>query len=122
MSTLNLGLQTVELMRSEGSEDFEDVVNMCNSLKNLREMACRKPDFISNVSDSISQTKVLLSQIFPRLKLKDRNFVVWNAASTAMIEAMWTSPVEILLKNCATLQSTVLYVCIVQTSRTGPQC
>ena len=89
MSTRNLGLQTVGLMKSEGSEDFQDV-NKCNSLKNLQEMACRKPDFISNVSDSIPQTKVLLSQIFPRLKLKDENFVVWNAASTAMIEAMWS--------------------------------
>ena len=110
MSTLNLGLQTVGLMRREGSEDFEDDAKKCNSLRDFRAMAGRKPEFSSNISDSLSQPKVLLSQIFPRLKLKDENFVVWNAASTAMIEAMWSlqQEVEPTLSSSDTLRKHTL--------------
>ena len=73
-------------------------------------MAGRKPDFSSNVSDSLSQPKVLLSQIFPRLKLKDEHFVVWNAASTAMIEAMWSllQEIEPTLSSSDTLRKHTL--------------
>lgn len=106
MSTLNLGLQSVGLMRSQQSEDIEGDMKKCSSLKDLRAMARRKPDFGSAVSDSLSQPKVLLSQIFPRLKLKDENFIMATAAKEEMIEDMWLllQEIEPTLSSCEPLR------------------
>lgn len=39
MSTLNLGMQCVGLMRAKGSEEYEDLAKKCNSLAELRNAA-----------------------------------------------------------------------------------
>ena len=90
MSTLNLGLQCIGLMREKMDDDFETEAK-CNNLKALRAVASGKPDFSSTVvHDSVSHTKVLLTQIIQLLKLKGENFVVSTAASTEMIDEMWS--------------------------------
>ena len=61
-STLNLGLQCIELMREKMDDDFKTEAKKCNNLKALRAVASRKPDFSSTVCDSVSHTKVLLTQ------------------------------------------------------------
>ena len=53
-------------------------------------MADQKANFSSTVSDSISQPKILLTQIFQRLKLKEESFLVSNPASSEMIDEMWS--------------------------------
>ena len=90
MSTLNLGLQCIGLMREKMDDDFETEAQKCN-LKDLRAVASRKPDFSSTVCDSVSHTKVLLTQIIQRLKLKGENFAVSTAASTVMMDEMWST-------------------------------
>ena len=90
MSTLNLGLQCVGLMREKMTDSFEDEVKKCNNLKQLRATAKRIPDFSESVSDSISHTKVLLTQIMERLQLKNKKFKVIPAASDNDIELMWS--------------------------------
>ena len=70
MSTLNLGLQCIGLMREKMDDDFETEAKKCNNLKALRAVASRTPDFSSTVQDSVSHAKVLLTQIIQRLKLK----------------------------------------------------
>ena len=85
MSTLNLGLQRIGLMREKVDDDFETEAQKCNNLKDLRAVASRQPDFSSTVCDSVSHTKVLLTQIIQRLKLKGENLAVSTAASTEMI-------------------------------------
>ena len=89
MSTLNLGLQCIGLMREKMDDDFQTEAK-CNNLKALRAVASRKPDFSSTVHDSVSHTKVLLTQIIQCLKLKGENFVVSTAASTERIDEMWS--------------------------------
>jgi len=90
MSTLNLGLQCVGLMKEKMTDSFEDEVKKCNNLKQLRATAKRIPDFSESVSDSISHTKVLLTQIMERLQLKNKKFKVIPAASDNDIELMWS--------------------------------
>lgn len=45
MSTLNLGLQCIGLMREKGDSDFETEAAKCNSLVALRDAAERVPNF-----------------------------------------------------------------------------
>ena len=54
MSTLDLGLQCLGLMREKMTDSFEDEVEKCSTLKQLRAAVKRIPDFSENVSDSIS--------------------------------------------------------------------
>jgi len=78
MSTLNLVLQCVGLMR-EKMGDRE--VSKCNSLKEFHVAANRRSDFREEAIDSVSHVKVLLFQIFVHLQLKGKKFTVFNAAS-----------------------------------------
>ena len=59
MSTINLGLQCVGLMREKMDDEFEEA-HRCNSLKDLRAAAVRNPNFSSTICDSMSHPKVLL--------------------------------------------------------------
>ena len=87
MSTINLGLQCVGLMREKMDDEFEEA-HRCNSLKDLRAAAVRNPNF-STICDSMSHPKVLLYQIIQRLTLKEEPFTVFNAASSEIIEELW---------------------------------
>ena len=73
MSTLNLGLQSVRLMWKAGSDSFEESAARCNSLTDVCKVADRKSEFSTEALDSLAQVKVLLSQVFQRLKLKERS-------------------------------------------------
>ena len=44
-------------------DDFETEAKKCNNLKDLRAVASHKPDFSFTVRDSVSHTKVLLTQM-----------------------------------------------------------
>ena len=69
MSTVNMGMQCVDLMR-RGSEAQ---VDKCDSLSDLRKAAMKYPNFREDTLDSISPVNILLSQ---RLKLKEKSFSV----------------------------------------------
>ncbi len=91
MSTLNLGMQCVGLMRGKGSKEFEQEVKKCNSLASLRSAAAKHSNVKEESLDSMAPVKVLLSDVFRRLRLKDREFHVNVAASDAEVEEMWES-------------------------------
>ena len=57
MSTLNLGLQSVGLQRHAGDDRFETEAKNCNSLKDLRRAATRRPEFREEVIDCIEPVK-----------------------------------------------------------------
>ncbi|XP_065895962.1 uncharacterized protein [Dysidea avara] len=110
MSTLNLGLQCVGFMREKLDDHFEDEVKKCNNLKQLRDTAKKIPGFSKDVSDSISHTRVLLTQIMERLQLKDEKIKVVSAASDDEIELMWSylHTIDDSLSSGVTLQKEAL--------------
>ena len=91
MSALNLGLQCVGLIRREGSETFEREASKCNAMKDLRKAADRCPDFKSEALDSIEPAKILLTQVFEHLQLKQKNIKCSLPASDEDIVDMWNN-------------------------------
>ena len=83
MSTLNLGLQCVGLMREKMDDEFEKTAQRCKSLKDLRKKATESADF-----KSMAIVKSLLAMLFGRLELKEEMFTILNAASEEMIGEM----------------------------------
>ena len=74
MSTLNLGLQCVGLMREKGDSDFEAEAAKCNSIAALRGATQHMPNFRTEALDSIAHVKSLLVMLLERLELKKKKF------------------------------------------------
>ena len=53
------------------------------------------PALIGEVLDSLSPVKILLSEIIVRLKLKQKPFEMYPAASDDEIRALWESLLEV---------------------------
>ena len=90
MSILNLGLQCVGLARSKMSDDYEREAAKCNNMSQLRKIAEKKPSFIQAVSDSISPVKSLLTSVFTRLYLKEKQVNCNAAATPEELSDFWT--------------------------------
>ena len=89
MSTLNLGLQCVGLMREKGDDEFEAEADKCKSLATLRDAAKRRPEFRAAALDSIAHVKSLLVMLLERLELKGKKFSSFPSASEQDIDSMW---------------------------------
>ena len=89
MSTLNIGLQCVGLMRQAGSEPFEKEASRCNSMRDLRKAAEKSPEFRDEALDSIAPVKLLLADIFHRLQLKEKNITTSTAATSDETRDIW---------------------------------
>ena len=90
MSILNIGLQSVGIMRQK-TESFEEALKPCNSLKAIRSLGESNPDLKEEVLDAMSPMKALLQGIFVRLQLKDHKFKTFEAASEQEIDELWSS-------------------------------
>ena len=88
MSILNLGIQSIGIMRQE-TTSYEEKLKSCNNLGSIRLLGERHPDLSEEVLDSVEPVKTLLQGIFARLKLKDHNFQSFQACSNADMEDMW---------------------------------
>ncbi len=89
MSLLNLGMQCVGLMRGKGSDEYEALVKNCGSMADLRKAAEKHPTIKEESLDSIVPVKTVLSDVFSRLKLKDRPIRVRVAALESEIAELW---------------------------------
>ena len=69
MSTPNLVLQCVGLMREKGDDEFEAEAKKCTSLTTLRDAAKRQPEFRTAALDSIAHVKLLLVMLLERLEV-----------------------------------------------------
>ena len=90
MSILNLELQCVGLMRKVMVDIDEAVISICNSISQLRNLSLKKGEIVQSVLDSIESDKELLSSIFRRLELHDRNFFMHPSASEEEMVQMWS--------------------------------
>jgi hypothetical protein len=78
-------------MRREGSESFEREASKCNAMKDLRRAADRCPDFKGEALDSVEPVKILLTQVFERLQLKERNIKCSPPAANEDMVDMWNN-------------------------------
>ena len=90
MSILNLGLQCVGLMREKMSDDREAAISASNNLLQLQAVARTNPDIVPALLDSIAPVKILLSTVFQRLQLHDKNFAMFTAASEDRLRNFWS--------------------------------
>ena len=72
MSVINLGLQCVGIMRSEGCVEFEKAIKNANNLKALRRAS--EENYRDDVMASLNPPVLLLQNITERLQLKVKNF------------------------------------------------
>ena len=61
-------------MREKQAEDFEGAVDECKNMSDLRVAADKYPEFKATVLDSKAPVKVVLTQFFERLQLKEESF------------------------------------------------
>ena len=86
MSIVNLGLQSVGLMRKEMSSDGEKALKNRNSLKQIRSVA---EEYKTDIAESIQPVVDLLSDIMCRLELKGKKFQVEKACSESDVHNFW---------------------------------
>jgi hypothetical protein len=91
MSLLNIGLQSIGLMRKQMNDEFEAAVAKCKNMKQLRAAAEKNPTIKDGTLDSIAPVKVLMSSVFHRLSLKEKKIESFAAATTAEIEEFLSS-------------------------------
>ena len=91
MSILNLGFQSIGLMRKQAEEELEFTISKCNHMKELRAAAEKEPALVDAVLDSVSPVKTIISDIIHRLTLKGRSFEVYPAACGQDIDEVWNS-------------------------------
>ena len=88
MSILNLGLQSVGLMRTQGSEHAEQKLKNCNNLSQIRAAVGDDSSLAGEISDSIEPVKILLSDIFQRLHLKEKNVKMSPSATQSRMQEL----------------------------------
>ena len=90
MSTINLGLQCVGVMRKKIEEKDE----VFERSKNLKELRANCIDHKDAVAQTLKPVKDLIESILQRLELKEKKFTIFHSASEWQIEQFW----EILLQ------------------------
>ena len=95
MSIINMGIQCIGLMRKEAKDEYESVIVKCNNMSQLRAAAEKKSGLAEEVLDCMSPVKLLLSDVIMRLKLKQKPFELYPAASEAEIKALWENLLNI---------------------------
>ena len=84
MTILNIALNAVGIMRSE-TNSFDDKLKSAQSLKDLRKLN-DLPGFKQEYLKSLNDVKKLLQALFVQLKLSDKYFKVFDAASEEAID------------------------------------
>ena len=90
MSTLNLELQCIGLIRQEIDSAFEAEVKKCKNLVKLCDAARRVADFKTTALDSVAYVKSLVVMLLDRLELKGKKFCMFSAASEDNLDLMWS--------------------------------
>ena len=89
MSILNLGLQSVGLMRTKMNDQSEKLMSKCGTMNEIRKIAeenfTLKEDLIASLQAPIG----LLRNVFNRQSLKDESFKTFTAASETEMKRFW---------------------------------
>lgn len=86
MSILNLGFQSIGLMRSQMKDEAEHALKNCNSIAQLRASG---ESYKGDIKESLKPTITLLINIVQRLELKGKKFEVFSGATEEDIQNFW---------------------------------
>src|SRR4051812_26321749 len=89
MSVLNLGLQSVGLMRAEMNDESEKLISKCGTMNEIRKAAEEKPTLKADLITSLQAPINLVHSVFNRQFLKDEPFETFTAASETEMERFW---------------------------------
>ena len=90
MSLLNIGLQSVGLVRNAlEDQDLEKKLAMCSNMSEIRHLAEKEPSIKDALKKSLQPVKDLIEGVFSRLSLKDEPFQIFQAASDEEIDSIW---------------------------------
>ena len=95
MSQLNLGLQSIGLIRQKMPEEFEKLIKNCDSMEDIRNAATKNVGLQEAFTDSMQQPLCLLAEVTNRLKLKDKPFHCQSPCNNEEIELLWEKVHEI---------------------------
>ena len=86
MSVVNLGLQSVGVMRKEMPAEAEKAIKNCNSLKQIWSAGDK---FRKEIAESVKAPTDLLSDIMCSLELNGKKFEVETPCSDDELESFW---------------------------------
>ena len=89
MSILNLGLQSIGLMRAEMNEESEKLLSKGGTMNDIRQIAKENPTLEKDLITSLQAPINLLNDVFNRQSLKEEPFETFTAASNTEIERFW---------------------------------
>uniref|UniRef100_U9THL9 Uncharacterized protein n=2 Tax=Rhizophagus irregularis TaxID=588596 RepID=U9THL9_RHIID len=89
MSILNLGLQSVGLMRAEMNDQSENLMSKCGTMNEIRKIAEENPNLKEDLITSLQVPIHLIRDVFSRQALKGEPFKTFPAASETEIERFW---------------------------------
>ncbi|EXX72288.1 uncharacterized protein LOC105331766 isoform X1 [Rhizophagus irregularis DAOM 181602=DAOM 197198] len=89
MSILNLGLQSVGLMRTEMNDESEKLMSKCGTMNEIRKIAEENPTLKGDLIASLQAPINLIHNVFSRQSLKDEPFETFTAASETEMERFW---------------------------------
>ncbi|GES98595.1 hypothetical protein GLOIN_2v1782174 [Rhizophagus clarus] len=89
MSILNLGLQSVGLMRTEMNDDSERLMSKCGTMNEIRKKAEENPTLKVDLNASLQAPINLVRSVFDRQFLKDEPLKTFTAASETEMERFW---------------------------------
>ena len=89
MSILNLGLQSVGLMRAKTNDHSENLLNKCGTMNEIRKIAEENPNLKEDLVESLQAPIRLVRDVFDRQFLKDEPFKTFNAAMDIEMERFW---------------------------------
>jgi len=92
MSFRNVGLQIVEIMRTQCSDDLETTLRKCNNIKDIRSNGTSNPEIQVELNNSLRELQtLLLGSAFSNQKLKIKPFRIFNPSSKEAIEKLWSA-------------------------------
>ncbi|GBC32615.2 hypothetical protein GLOIN_2v1880501 [Rhizophagus irregularis DAOM 181602=DAOM 197198] len=89
MSILNLGLQSVGLMRAEMNDQSENLMSKCGTMNEIRKIAEENPNLKEDLITSLQVPIHLIRDVFSHQALKGEPFKTFPAASETEIERFW---------------------------------
>lgn len=85
MSLINIGLQSVGIMRQQMPEEMEKAVQNANNMEEIRKVAQKIPAIKENYLQSLVPTRQLLSHTLNRLSLKGEPVVVQDDSTDVTV-------------------------------------
>src|SRR6266540_1641454 len=85
MSILNLGMQSIGLMRVKMSEECENIISTYNNIEDIHEKAKELSQLENELLESLQPTIELLSSIFERQSLKEENLNILKKKTNLLI-------------------------------------